>query len=154
VGALSDRRLSVLRNSYIGFVFQDFNLLPQATVYENVALPFLYRPVEESDVRARVVRAVEEVGLGHRLDHLPAELSGGERQRVAIARAIVGKPVLILADEPTGNLDSTTSREIMTLFTGLHGGGATILLVTHDREIASCADRVLLMEDGRLSRGL
>ena len=151
VSRLTDRKLSALRNSYIGFVFQEFNLLPRATVYENVALPFLYSRVDHEQIRPLVLRAVQEVGLSHRLDHKPAALSGGERQRVAIARAIVVNPKLILADEPTGNLDSETSREILALFTNLHSRGATILLVTHDKEVAGFARRILTMDDGRLS---
>jgi len=151
VSRLTDRQLSAFRNSYIGFVFQEFNLLPQATVYENVALPFLYSTVDPERVRPLVRQAVEEVGLAHRLDHQPAALSGGERQRVAIARALVVNPKLILADEPTGNLDGETSREILALFTRLHNRGATIVLVTHDEEVAGSAGRVLTMADGRLS---
>lgn len=151
VSRLPDRQLSGLRNSYIGFVFQEFNLLPQATVYENVALPFLYAGKDHEQVRPLVLHAMDEVGLAHRLDHKPAALSGGERQRVAIARAIVVNPKLILADEPTGNLDSQTSNDILALFTSLHEQGATILLVTHDTTVAGFARRILTMEDGRIS---
>ena len=152
VGDLSDRKLSNLRNRYIGFIFQEFNLLPQATVFDNVALPFLYSSLGRKEARDRVLAAVEEVGLAHRLDHLPAELSGGERQRVAIARAVVSGPRLLLADEPTGNLDSTTSGEIMDLFARLHRRGATILLATHDHEVAARCSSLFIMKDGRLAR--
>lgn len=151
VSLLGDAQLSALRQGYIGFVFQDFNLLPYATVYENVALPFLYSDQGEKQWRPQVLTALEAVGLSHRLGHRPSALSGGEQQRVAIARAIVCRPKLILADEPTGNLDSVTSQEIIALFSSLHQGGATILLVTHDLSVTSSASRLLTMVDGRLS---
>ena len=154
VGLLSDDQLAALRQNYIGFVFQDFNLLPYASVYENVALPFLYSTLEPEQWRPQVKEAIDDVGLTHRLNHRPSALSGGERQRVAIARAIVCKPKLILADEPTGNLDSVTSREILALFLRLHGQGATILLVTHDQEVAMIASRRMTMRDGLLSESL
>ncbi len=150
VEGLSDRRLSRIRNSYIGFVFQEFNLLPEATVYENVMLPFVYANLDRITCRSRVVHAIENVGLGNRLKHRPAALSGGERQRVAIARALAISPRLILADEPTGNLDSANSRDILTLFEQLHAKGATIVLVTHDDEVARSADMTVCMHDGRL----
>ncbi len=152
VADLSDRKLSCLRNRYIGFIFQEFNLLPQATVFDNIALPFLYSSPCREEARTRVLAAVEEVGLAHRLDHFPAELSGGERQRVAIARAVVTGPRLLLADEPTGNLDSVTSGEIMDLFARLHRQGATIVLATHDREVAAQCTSLFIMKDGRLTR--
>ncbi|HID70171.1 MAG TPA: ABC transporter ATP-binding protein [Desulfobacterales bacterium] len=151
VGLLSDDQLADLRQNYIGFVFQDFNLLPYASVYENVALPFLYSTLEPGEWKPLVLQAIDDVGLTQRLRHRPSALSGGERQRVAIARAIVCKPKLILADEPTGNLDSVTSREILTLFLRLHDNGATILLVTHDQDVAGIASRLMTMKDGRLS---
>ena len=145
---LSDSRLSVYRRNFIGFVFQDFNLLPHATVYENVALPFLYSP--DTDADEKILQAIDAVGLSHRLTHHPSALSGGERQRVAIARAVAVEPKLILADEPTGNLDHKTSLEIMDLFIKLHKNGATILLVSHDREVSSVADILYEMKDGML----
>ena len=148
VTSLSDSRLSVYRRNFIGFVFQDFNLLPHATVYENVALPFLYSP--DTAAGEKILRAVDDVGLSHRLDHHPSALSGGERQRVAIARAIAGEPKLILADEPTGNLDHKTSLEIMSLFVNLHENGATILLVSHDREVSNIANTLYEMKNGML----
>ncbi len=151
VGELSDDQLAAIRQNYIGFVFQDFNLLPYASVYENVALPFLYSTLEPAQWEPQVREAIDDVGLTHRLNHRPSTLSGGERQRVAIARAIVCKPKLILADEPTGNLDSVTSREILALFLRLHEQGATILLVTHDQEVARIASRLMTMKDGLLS---
>ncbi|RUM34480.1 MAG: macrolide ABC transporter ATP-binding protein [Desulfobulbus sp.] len=150
VDGLSDRRLSAIRNSYIGFVFQEFNLLPEATVYENIMLPFVYADLDISASRKRVLAAAEDVGLSNRLAHKPAALSGGERQRVAIARALAVRPRLILADEPTGNLDSQNSREILFLFEKLHRSGATIVLVTHDTEVARAARRTLFMRDGML----
>ncbi len=150
VSNLTDREQAGLRQNYIGFVFQDFNLLPHANVYENIALPFLYSNLDREQWQPRVTQALNEVGLKHRLSHRPSALSGGERQRVAIARALVAEPRLILADEPTGNLDSVTSREILALFTRLHRRGATILLVTHDPQVAGIASRRVRMEDGRL----
>ena len=150
VSRLSDEELAGLRQNYIGFVFQDFNLLPYATVFENVALPFLYSKLTPDQWKPLVRGAIDDVGLGHRLSHRPSALSGGERQRVAIARAVVCTPKLLLADEPTGNLDSGTSREILTLFSRLHDKGATILLVTHDHDVASIATRHLTMKDGQL----
>jgi putative ABC transport system ATP-binding protein len=151
VRGLSDNKLAALRLDYIGFVFQDFNLLPNATVYENVALPFLYSRTHPEQSRKQVMEALDAVGLTHRLKHRPSSLSGGERQRVAIARAVVCTPKIILADEPTGNLDSTTSSEILSLFSRLHKNGATIILVTHDHEVAKTATRTMIMEDGRLA---
>ncbi len=153
VNRLTDRQLSHMRNSYVGFVFQEFNLLPEATVYENVVLPFFYSGLDPALYMPLVLKAVEDVGLSHRISHRPAALSGGERQRVAIARAVVVDPKLILADEPTGNLDSATSREILTLFERLHDQGATVVLVTHDREVAAAAGSIRTMIDGRLGSG-
>lgn len=153
VSHLSDAEQSDLRQHSIGFVFQDFNLLPHATVYENIALPFLYSTIDREQWQGEVTRALAEVGLEHRLNHRPSALSGGERQRVAIARALVRQPKLILADEPTGNLDSVTSTEILALFTRLHQKGASILMVTHDVQVAAIASRRIKMRDGRLEAG-
>ncbi len=150
----SDRELSDFRANHIGFVFQTFNLLPQLTVLENVELPFLYSSSSNGEAEERVTKAIEQVGLINRLYHRPAELSGGEMQRVAIARALAIGPTLILADEPTGNLDSRTSAEILELFEGLHDDGATILMVTHDSEVASRCQRVLTLRDGKFVDGV
>jgi putative ABC transport system ATP-binding protein len=145
----SDDRLSRLRSYCLGFVFQNFNLIPALTVRENIELPFLYRSDSPHDIRKRVAAAIEQVGLNHRSDHKPTELSGGEMQRTAIARALAVAPKLILADEPTGNLDSRTSREIMAIFKKLHHNGSTIVLVTHDPKVADYADDCLTLNDGR-----
>jgi putative ABC transport system ATP-binding protein len=144
--------LSRLRGEEIGFVFQAFNLLPRMTAVENVELPLTYRRVPARTRRTRALEALERVGLGQRVRHLPAELSGGERQRVAIARALVGRPSLILADEPTGNLDSRTGADILALLRGLHAEGNSIVLVTHDARIAAEADRTVTIRDGRIER--
>jgi putative ABC transport system ATP-binding protein len=146
VSRYSDRQRSRVRNSRIGFVFQSFNLLPRTTAAENVEVPMIYGggPVD----RARARAALERVGLGARADHFAAELSGGEQQRVAIARALINDPALVLADEPTGNLDSTSGDGVMRLLTELHTEGRTIVLVTHDEHVASFADRELLLSDG------
>jgi putative ABC transport system ATP-binding protein len=146
----SDRVMANIRANHIGFVFQTFNLLNTMDVYENVALPFLYRSYSRDRVRQSVMTSIERVGLSHRINHRPAELSGGEMQRVAIARALSIGPKILLADEPTGNLDSKTGREIMKLFEELHQTGATIVMVSHDREVVSHAGRVLRIGDGRL----
>ena len=148
VGHTTDRELSHIRASRIGFVFQTFNLLPQLNIYENVEVPFLYGSFDEEEVEERVIRAIRLVGLLNRLKHRPAELSGGEMQRVAIARAICIDPVLILADEPTGNLDSQSGIGILKIFEELHDHGATILMVTHAREVAAFAGRMLTLRDG------
>lgn len=147
----SDQRAQV-RNERIGFVFQTFNLLARVSAQENVTLPLLYRG-RQKHVRERAVEALERVGLGPRAQHKPMELSGGERQRVAIARAIVTNPAIILADEPTGNLDSRTGEELMQLLTELNQEGSTILMVTHDAKIASYAHRTFQMEDGQILDG-
>jgi len=148
VSGMSDRELAEVRNRRIGFVFQTFNLLARATVLSNVELPLVYGGVPRAERRRRATEAVELVGLGDRIHHRPNELSGGQRQRVAIARALVNRPSIILADEPTGNLDSATGEEIMRIFDTLHGGGQTIILVTHEDEVAAHARRVIRLRDG------
>jgi len=146
VANLKDNRLAEIRNRKIGFVFQTFNLLPRMNALENVRLPLLYGRYKNT--RQRAIEALERVGLGKRVNHKPNELSGGQRQRVAIARAIVTEPAIILADEPTGNLDSATSEEIMQIFDELHNQGATIIMVTHEKDIAEYAKRVIFLKDG------
>lgn len=148
VSQLGDRELSRLRANHIGFIFQTFNLLPQLTVQENVALPYLYRQHAPELARAQVLQALERVGLGMRLEHRPAQLSGGEMQRVAIARALAIKPWLILADEPTGNLDSHNSQAILSLFQELNSQGVTLVVVTHDPQVAARAQRTIHLRDG------
>lgn len=149
VGQLSARERATVRNRRIGFVFQTFNLLPRLNALDNVLLPLLYRG-NVSDARRRAVDALKRVGLAQRAQHRPTELSGGERQRVAIARALITDPVLILADEPTGNLDSQTGMEIMQLLTALSADGRTIIMVTHDANVAAYARRVIHMRDGQI----
>ena len=148
IGNLKPNQLAELRNRRIGFVFQSFNLLPRATALENTELPLLYGRVANSTKIA--MQALERVGLKHRAQHKPTELSGGEKQRVAIARALVNKPAIILADEPTGNLDSVTGEEIMSLFHELNDEDVTLILVTHEIEIAQQAKRIIQMKDGRI----
>jgi putative ABC transport system ATP-binding protein len=150
VTQLSDRELAHIRNREIGFVFQTFNLLPRATAFKNVELPLIYGGVGAAERRDRVWAALQSVGLAERADHRPSELSGGQRQRVAIARALVNHPSLILADEPTGNLDSTTSAEIMDVLGLLHEQGNTIMVVTHEDEIAAYTKRVVRLLDGKV----
>ncbi len=150
VSDLSDAELAHLRNREIGFVFQTFNLLARATALANVELPLVYAGVGRAERLARARAALENVGLGDRVRHRPSEMSGGQRQRVAIARALVNRPAILLADEPTGNLDSTTGAEIMALFDALHAAGNTIILVTHEAEIAAHAARVIQFMDGRI----
>ena len=153
VGEKSDKELSKLRNSTIGFVFQNFNLLPRETALENVALPLLYGGVGRRERTERARQALENVGLGDRLTFFPTQLSGGQKQRVAIARAMVGKPKLLLADEPTGALDTASGKQIMELFRELNKQGVTIVMITHEPEIAAYADRTLYIRDGQLSEG-
>ena len=147
---LDDAALSRLRNRKVGFVFQSFNLIPQLDVLENVELPLVYARVARAERRERAEHLLERVGLANRRGHRPNELSGGERQRVAVARALVSEPPLVLADEPTGNLDSRTGVEILQLFAGLHEQGTTVVLVTHDPEVAQWSTRVVCMRDGRI----
>ena len=150
VARLSVPELARVRNRTLGFVFQSFNLLARTTALENVELPLLYAAVPPAERRRRAAEALGRVGLGERLHHHPSEMSGGQQQRVAIARALVGRPRLILADEPTGNLDSRTSEEVMVLFQELGREGITVVLVTHEPDVAACAGRVLNMRDGVL----
>jgi putative ABC transport system ATP-binding protein len=150
VSKLSRGELAEVRNETLGFVFQSFNLLTRTSALENVELPLVYRGVKTRDRTSRARRALEQVGLADRLDHHPSQLSGGQQQRVAIARALVGDPKLILADEPTGNLDSQTSIEVMALFQGLGRSGITIVLVTHEPDIALYASRVIVLKDGQV----
>jgi len=151
VSGLSGKRLAQVRNRKVGFVFQTFNLMPRLTVEENVALPLKYRGgVPRGERRTRALRLLERLGLAPRVGHRPDELSGGERQRVAIARALVGEPAILMADEPTGNLDSASGAEVLQTFAELHGAGHTIVLVTHDPNVAARAERVIHMSDGRV----
>jgi putative ABC transport system ATP-binding protein len=151
VSGLTGKRLAQVRNRKVGFVFQTFNLMPRLSVEENVALPLKYRGgIARGERRARAMRLLERLGLAERVGHRPDELSGGERQRVAIARALVGEPAILMADEPTGNLDSASGAEVMRTFAELHGAGHTIVLVTHDPNVAARAERVIQMSDGRV----
>jgi putative ABC transport system ATP-binding protein len=151
VSQMNDDQLARVRNRDIGFVFQTFNLLPRATALHNVELPLVYAGVPSAERRARAIEALERVQLADRMDHRPNELSGGQRQRVAIARALVNRPAILLADEPTGNLDSQTSEEIMRVFEGLADEGQTVIMVTHEQDIAAHARRVVILRDGRIS---
>ena len=150
VNRLNDDELATIRNKEIGFVFQTFNLLPRADALHNVELPLIYKGVPKAERRIIARETLEKVGLADRMSHKPSELSGGQRQRVAIARALVNKPSIILADEPTGNLDSTTGEEIMKLFADLNESGNTIILVTHEEEIARYGKRIIRLRDGRI----
>ncbi len=148
VSGLDDDELAAIRNREIGFVFQTFNLLPRATALHNVELPLIYGGTPSRERRERAENVLTRVGLGDRMDHRPTELSGGQRQRVAVARALVNEPAILLADEPTGNLDSVTGQEILALFEELHADGQTILLVTHEHDIAEHAHRTITLRDG------
>ena len=150
VSTFGHDRLAAHRNRHIGFVFQGFNLLPRATASENVAIPLIYRGLSRAERYPRAVAALASVGLTHRLRHRPQQLSGGEQQRVAIARALVGDPLVLLADEPTGALDTRTGREILDLFTQVHASGRTVVLITHDLSVAQYANRIISMRDGRV----
>jgi putative ABC transport system ATP-binding protein len=151
VGSLEDDALADLRNQKLGFVFQGFNLLPRTSALENVILPMLYdRAHRYADPEARARAALEQVGLGHRMNHHPNQLSGGQQQRVAVARALVTEPALLIADEPTGNLDSHMGQEIMALFGALHEQGRTLIIVTHEPEIAAHCSRIVVLKDGQI----
>ncbi len=150
VSKMKDDELAKVRNGTIGFVFQGFNLLPKLDAIENVELPLIYQGVSAKERRERAVKALESVGLGKRIHHKPSELSGGQQQRVAIARALITNPPLILADEPTGNLDSKSGKEVMEIFKNLNKNGNTIVLITHDNGVANQAQRVIRIQDGKL----
>jgi putative ABC transport system ATP-binding protein len=147
---LDERQQALIRNRKIGFVFQSFNLIPRTTALRNVELPMAYARVRKAERRSRALRALEQVGLGDRVGHRPSELSGGQQQRVAIARAIATDPVLLLADEPTGALDSRSTEEVLALFDGLNADGRTVVVITHEEQVARRAKRVLHMRDGRI----
>ena len=150
VSTMTDSQLSTIRNKEIGFIFQGFNLIANLTAIENVELPLIYRGIDKKTRRDLAKEALEMVGLGQRMDHKPAEMSGGQQQRVAIARAIAAKPPVILADEPTGNLDTASSKEILDILKNLHEGGRTVILSTHDHGIAQQAKRVVRIMDGKI----
>ena len=150
VATMDSDELALVRNAEIGFIFQSFHLLPRATALDNVAQPLIYRGIGHKERSRMAAEALEHVGLGARMHHRPNELSGGQRQRVAIARALVGKPAILLADEPTGNLDSSTSLEILSLIKELHRNGQTVVMVTHEPEIAEQCHRIVRLHDGRV----
>jgi putative ABC transport system ATP-binding protein len=154
VDELDDDGLAFVRSRSIGFVFQSYNLLPRTSALENVATPLMYQGVPKKERLQRAQAALERLGLGDRLNHVPSELSGGQQQRVGIARALVTEPALLLADEPTGNLDSRSGAEVMDLFKDLHALGRTIVLITHDTEVAASADRAVHLRDGQLVQGV
>ncbi len=154
VAGLSEKRLTRIRNREIGFVFQSFNLIGSLSALENVELPLLYRGIERAERRRLALRALGQVGLSGRAEHRPSQMSGGQQQRVAIARAIAAQPPVILADEPTGNLDSGSGEEVMEILRALHRAGRTVVLITHDEKIARSADRMLRLRDGRLAADL
>lgn len=152
VSTLSENELARIRNEEIGFIFQVFNLLPRATAFRNVELPLIYKGANKSERMKKVSKALEMVEMTDRHSHRPSELSGGERQRVAIARALVNEPSLLFADEPTGNLDTKTGQEILNLFTKIHSQGNTVIMVTHDKDIAYQAQRIIYLRDGQIER--
>jgi len=152
VSTLSENELARIRNQEIGFVFQVFNLLPRASAFHNVELPLIYKGASKKEREKKVMNALEKVEMLDRMNHRPSELSGGERQRIAIARALVNEPSLLLADEPTGNLDSKTGQEILNLFHKIHAQGNTIIMVTHDRDIALQAQRIIYIKDGKIEK--
>jgi putative ABC transport system ATP-binding protein len=152
VSQMSDNELAEVRNKEIGFVFQTFNLMPRTTALENVALPLIYAGKSKTDRNIRAEEVLKQVGLSDRMDHKPNQLSGGQRQRVAVARALVNNPSIILADEPTGNLDSVTSLEIMKLFDDIHANGNTVIVVTHEEDIAAHAHRIIRLKDGLVEK--
>ena len=154
VSAMKDRELARVRNKEVGFIFQTFNLLPRANALHNVELPLIYAGMKRKERLVRTKQALDRVGLAERMTHRPSEMSGGQRQRVAVARALVTEPSILLADEPTGNLDSTTSREIMALFDSLHGAGHTIIVVTHEHDIAMHAHRIITFRDGKIAEDI
>jgi putative ABC transport system ATP-binding protein len=150
VSGLGDDERSIYRNQKIGFIFQSFNLIPDLNLFENVDVPLRYRRLPSAERRERIGHALETVGLASRMKHIPAQLSGGQQQRVAIARAIAGQPKFLLADEPTGNLDSVMAHQVMELLEEIHAAGTTIVMVTHDQELANRADRIIQLVDGRV----
>ena len=154
VGTMSEDELAHVRNRRIGFVFQQFNLLASLSAWRNVELPLVYAGVDRQSRKAQALAALERVGLADRVEHRPGELSGGQQQRVAVARALVTDPALILADEPTGNLDSVSAREVLDLLDELHGSGRTIVLITHDADVARSAERTMRIRDGRVFDGV
>ena len=154
VATLGDSELAYTRNRKIGFVFQSFNLLPKLSALENVILPMIYGNVFKNERKQRAVKMLESVGLGDRVNHMPAEMSGGQRQRVAIARALINDPAIIMADEPTGNLDSKSTKEVMEIFSRLYKEGKTIILVTHENDVAAYATRHVILSDGHISKDI
>lgn len=154
VATLNDNQLAYTRNRKIGFVFQSFNLLPRLSALDNVILPMIYGNVYKSERKERAARMLAAVGLGDRMDHMPAEMSGGQRQRVAIARALINDPAIIMADEPTGNLDSKSTKEVMEIFSNLYKEGKTVILVTHELDVAGYASRHVILSDGHISRDI
>lgn len=154
VAALDDTKLAFTRNQKIGFVFQSFNLLPRLSALDNVILPMIYGNVYKNERKRRAQRMLEAVGLGDRIHHMPAEMSGGQRQRVAIARALINNPSIIMADEPTGNLDSKSTKEVMEIFSNLYQSGKTVILVTHELAVANYAGRHVILSDGHISKDI
>ncbi len=150
INSYTEKELATIRNEKLGFIFQKFNLLSKLSAYENVELPLLYKGIEKNERKKRVLESLEMVGLGDRLHHKPTELSGGQQQRVAIARAIAGKPPLILADEPTGNLDTKSTEDTMNILLDLNKSGITLVLITHDNDIAKLASRIIRISDGQI----